>query len=102
MTQPLHSLLTEVGLPLPPSLSKPSIASLCTDSRQAGPGSLFVGLPGTQVDGGCFWRQVLAAGAAAAVIGPAAAAADPPAADDAVVVVSEPVARWAGELAASL
>jgi len=102
MTQPLHSLLTEVGLPLPPGLGNPTIESLSSDSRQAGPGSLFVGLPGTQVDGGCFWRQVLAAGAAAAVIGPAAAAADPPATGDPVVVVSEPVARWAGELAASL
>ena len=101
MTQPLHSLLHQVGLPLPPSLGNPSIASLSSDSRQAGPGTLFVGLPGSQVDGGCFWRQVLAAGAAAAVIGPAAAAADPPAADDPVVVVSEPVAYWAGELAAS-
>ena len=102
MTESLHSLLTQVGLPLPTSLGNPPIESLCTDSRQAGPGCLFVGLPGTQVDGGRFWRQVLAAGAAAAVIGPEAAAADPPGADDAVVVVSGPVARWAGELAASL
>ena len=101
MTQPLHSLLNQVGLPLPPSLGNPSIASLSSDSRQAGPGSLFIGLPGSQVDGGCFWRQVLAAGAAAAMIGPAAAAADPPAAEDPVLVVSEPVAHWAGELAAS-
>ena len=33
------------------------------DSRQAGPGSLFVGLPGEHVDGGRFAAQALAAGA---------------------------------------
>ncbi len=33
------------------------------DSRQAGPGSLFVGLPGEHVDGGRFAPQALAAGA---------------------------------------
>jgi UDP-N-acetylmuramyl pentapeptide synthase len=33
------------------------------DSRQAGPGSLFVGLGGERVDGGRFAPQALAAGA---------------------------------------
>jgi UDP-N-acetylmuramoyl-tripeptide--D-alanyl-D-alanine ligase len=33
------------------------------DSRQAGPGSLFVGLPGEHVDGGRFAAHALAAGA---------------------------------------
>ena len=33
------------------------------DSRDAGPGSLFVGLPGANVDGGAFAAQALAAGA---------------------------------------
>jgi UDP-N-acetylmuramoyl-tripeptide--D-alanyl-D-alanine ligase len=33
------------------------------DSREAGPGVLFVGLPGQRVDGGGFARQALAAGA---------------------------------------
>jgi UDP-N-acetylmuramoyl-tripeptide--D-alanyl-D-alanine ligase len=33
------------------------------DSRDAGPGSLFIGLPGEKVDGGAFARQALAAGA---------------------------------------
>jgi UDP-N-acetylmuramoyl-L-alanyl-D-glutamate--2,6-diaminopimelate ligase len=53
------------------------------------------------VDGGTFWPEVLASGAAAAVIGPAAAALRPPGPDDAVVVVSDPVAQWAGLLAAA-
>ncbi len=33
------------------------------DSREAGPGDLFVGLPGTRVDGGTYAAAVLAAGA---------------------------------------
>ena len=57
-----------------------------TRSRRVGSGTLFVGLPGTKVDGGQFWPEVLAAGACAAVIGPRAAAAVPPGPDDAVIV----------------
>ena len=100
MAQTLHSLLNAVGLPVQGDLPDPSIQSLTCDSRCVGNGSLFIGLPGEQVDGGSFWRQTLAAGGAAAVIGPAAAAADPPATGDPVVIVSDPVAAWAGALAA--
>jgi len=38
------------------------------DSRQAGPGALFIGLPGHQVDGGKFAPQALAAGAWGALV----------------------------------
>ncbi|MGI8430653.1 MAG: UDP-N-acetylmuramoyl-tripeptide--D-alanyl-D-alanine ligase [Solirubrobacteraceae bacterium] len=40
------------------------------DSRRAGPGALFVGLPGTRVDGGRFARAALAAGAWGALVAP--------------------------------
>jgi UDP-N-acetylmuramoyl-tripeptide--D-alanyl-D-alanine ligase len=40
------------------------------DSRLAGPGDLFVGLPGTQTDGGAFAPQALAAGAWGVLVGP--------------------------------
>uniref|UniRef100_UPI00404A7593 UDP-N-acetylmuramoyl-L-alanyl-D-glutamate--2, 6-diaminopimelate ligase n=1 Tax=Cyanobium sp. TaxID=2164130 RepID=UPI00404A7593 len=96
----LHPLLAQVGLEVPAGLANGEITSLTCDSRRVGPGTLFVGLPGAQVDGGSFWPQVLAAGAAAALIGEAAAAANPPAAGDAVVVLPDPVAQWAGALAA--
>ena len=33
------------------------------DSRDAGPGTLFIGLPGEKVDGGAYAREALAAGA---------------------------------------
>ncbi|TVS06083.1 MAG: UDP-N-acetylmuramoyl-L-alanyl-D-glutamate--2,6-diaminopimelate ligase [Cyanobium sp. PLM2.Bin73] len=101
MTCPLHSLLHQVGLEAPAELAGAEVQRLSCDSRRAGPGTVFIGLPGTQVDGGRFWRQALADGAVAAVISPAAAAAEPPAAHDPVLVVSEPVARWAGLLAAA-
>ncbi|MCP9926438.1 UDP-N-acetylmuramoyl-L-alanyl-D-glutamate--2,6-diaminopimelate ligase [Cyanobium sp. CH-040] len=97
----LHSLLRQVGLEVPAALADAQVESISCDSRRLGPGTLFVGLPGTRVDGGRYWRQALAAGAAAAVVGPAAADADPPAAEDPVLVVEEPVTRWAGQLAAA-
>jgi UDP-N-acetylmuramoyl-L-alanyl-D-glutamate--2,6-diaminopimelate ligase len=101
MTQLLHSLLGQVGMPIPPGLANAELRSLSCDSRRISPGTLFLGLPGTTVDGGQFWRQVLADGAAAAVISQAAARTDPPGPADPVVVVPDPVALWAGELAAA-
>lgn len=101
MTQLLHSLLRQVGLVIPPALENREISTISCDSRRVGGGTLFVGLPGTRVDGGMFWRQVLADGAAAAVIGARAAEADPPGPADPVLVVGDPVAHWAGELAAA-
>jgi len=101
MTQLLHSLLHEVGLEIPPQLANGEITAISCDSRRVGSGTLFLGLPGTRVDGGSYWRQVLADGAAAAVIGRQAASSDPPGSDDAVLVVDDPVAHWAGELAAA-
>ena len=102
MAQTLHSLLHAVGLPVLEGCPNPAITALTCDSRCASNGGLFLGLPGERVDGGSFWRQTLADGAAAAVIGAAAAQADPPSPRDPVVVVSDPVADWAGALAAAL
>jgi UDP-N-acetylmuramoyl-tripeptide--D-alanyl-D-alanine ligase len=45
----------------PPVTSGPERVTI--DSRDAGPGSLFVGLPGERVDGGSFAAQALAGGA---------------------------------------
>ena len=99
--QTLHALLHSVGLPVPQGLSDVGIDSITCDSRCVGPGSVFIGLPGGRVDGGSFWPKALADGASAVLIGSAAAAAHPPGQSDAVVVVPDPVARWAGELAAA-
>ncbi|MCP9807891.1 UDP-N-acetylmuramoyl-L-alanyl-D-glutamate--2,6-diaminopimelate ligase [Cyanobium sp. HWJ4-Hawea] len=96
----LHPLLRQLGLEVPEGLPNADLTGLSCDSRRVGPGTLFVGLPGNQVDGGQFWPQALQAGAEVALIGAAAAAANPPGPADPVLVVDGPVARWAGELAA--
>ncbi len=46
------------------------------DSRQAAPGALFVGLPGTRADGGAFAVEALAAGAWGVLTTPAHARSD--------------------------
>ena len=101
MHQTLHALLRDVGLPVRAGLADPTITGVSCDSRAVQQGSLFLGLPGEQVDGGRFWPQARASGAAAAVIGAAAAQLAPPNSADPVVVLPEPVARWVGELAAA-
>ena len=97
----LHPLLRQVGLEVPAELPNGELTGLSCDSRRVGAGTLFVGLPGTQVDGGRFWPEALQAGATAALISAAAAQAQPPAPGDPVLVLSDPVAQWAGELAAA-
>jgi len=100
MSERLHPLLRQVGLAVPPGLVNAEVRSVSCDSRRVGQGTVFVGLPGETVDGGTFWADALAAGAVLAVIGRAAAALRPPAENDPVLVVADPVARWAGLLAA--
>jgi UDP-N-acetylmuramoyl-L-alanyl-D-glutamate--2,6-diaminopimelate ligase len=101
MTQLLHQVLQQVGLEVPLGVPNGELSGISCDSRRIGRGTLFLGLPGTQVDGGCFWPQALQAGAVAAVISEAAAALQPPGPGDAVLVAPEPLTRWAGELAAA-
>ena len=80
------------------------------DSRETRPGDLFVGLPGTRVDGGEFARQALAAGAWGAIVTPAHAqrlAAQPDA--GVAIEVADPLAAlqslahaWRRELGAAV
>ena len=44
------------------------VTSLCCDSRQAGPGGLFVALPGARADGHDFVPAAVSRGAAAVVV----------------------------------
>lgn len=44
------------------------VTGLTTNSWACQPGDLFLGMPGTRVDGGNFWSSATAAGAVAAVI----------------------------------
>jgi len=46
------------------------VKGLTTNSWACQPGDLFIGMPGTRVDGGNFWPSAIAAGAVAALVSP--------------------------------
>ena len=101
MTFSLHSLLESVGLEFSRDLSNPEIKSITCDSRHVHKGSLFIGLPGERIDGGCLWKQALSKGAVAAFIGQNAARISPSLPLDVVYILPSPESLWAGELIAS-
>jgi UDP-N-acetylmuramoyl-L-alanyl-D-glutamate--2,6-diaminopimelate ligase len=75
----LKDLLAHVpGLSVAPrpgleQLLEQPVTGLTTNSHAVQSGNLFIGMPGTRVDGGDFWQSALAAGAIAAVISTTAA-----------------------------
>ncbi len=72
----LRELLANVKsieqLPNHPSLDV-EVKGLATNSHACQPGDLFIGMPGTRVDGGEFWPSAIASGAVAALVSPQAA-----------------------------
>ena len=101
----LRSLLASTPLqvlqPQHPALDQP-ITGLQTDSRRCQPGDLFLGMPGTQVDGGRFWPEAIANGAVAAIVSSAALAQRPLSANpDACLVLSDQMPVSAGAIAAT-
>jgi UDP-N-acetylmuramoyl-tripeptide--D-alanyl-D-alanine ligase len=80
------------------------------DSRHAGPGDLFVGLPGERVDGGRFAADVLGAGAWGVLVGEGWAGVEDPTDGGGVVLVArDPLAAlqrlataWRRELGAQV
>ncbi|MFM9264211.1 UDP-N-acetylmuramoyl-L-alanyl-D-glutamate--2,6-diaminopimelate ligase [Tychonema sp. BBK16] len=54
------------------------VIGLSTNSHACKSGDLFLGMPGTRVDGGDFWESAIANGAVAAVISTQAAQKTPP------------------------
>jgi UDP-N-acetylmuramoyl-L-alanyl-D-glutamate--2,6-diaminopimelate ligase len=71
------------------------VTGLKTNSHACMAGDLFIGMPGTRVDGGEFWQGALAAGAIGAVISPAAAKIHATAPANCVVTVTDLVAACA-------
>ena len=65
------------AMPEHPALDA-DVTGICTNSHACQPGNLFIGMPGTRVDGGEFWESAVASGAIAALISPQAAAKHPP------------------------
>ncbi|MBE9092627.1 UDP-N-acetylmuramoyl-L-alanyl-D-glutamate--2,6-diaminopimelate ligase [Tychonema sp. LEGE 07203] len=54
------------------------VKGLSTNSHACGAGDLFLGMPGSRVDGGDFWPMAIASGAIAAIISTQAAEKTPP------------------------
>jgi UDP-N-acetylmuramoyl-L-alanyl-D-glutamate--2,6-diaminopimelate ligase len=74
----LRELLAVVdGLECPQSADV-EVQGIKTNSHACGVGDLFIGMPGTRVDGGEFWESALAAGAVAAIVSSEAIAKYPP------------------------
>ena len=63
---------------LPPSFEDAEVQGLKTNSHACGVGDLFIGMPGTRVDGGEFWPSAIASGAVAAIVSPEAIQKNPP------------------------
>lgn len=63
----LHNLIAGLGLSPAQVPANPVIRAIRYDSRQVGPGDLYVAVPGTRTDGHAYIPAVIAAGAAAVV-----------------------------------
>ena len=64
-------------LPQHPAMDS-EVKGLTTNSHATNVGDVFIGMPGTRVDGGDFWQSAIKAGAIAAVVSPQAAQKYPP------------------------
>ncbi|MEC4816158.1 MAG: UDP-N-acetylmuramoyl-L-alanyl-D-glutamate--2,6-diaminopimelate ligase [Scytonema sp. PMC 1069.18] len=84
----LQALEGVVQLPEHPAMNV-DIKELKTNSHACSPGDLFIGMPGTRVDGGDFWQSAIASGAAAAIISQNAAQKHPPTPEVCVIVADD-------------
>ncbi|MFB2770262.1 UDP-N-acetylmuramoyl-L-alanyl-D-glutamate--2,6-diaminopimelate ligase [Pelatocladus sp. BLCC-F211] len=75
-------------LPEHPAMDS-EVTGLTTNSHATIPGDLFIGMPGTRVDGGDFWQSAIAAGAVAVIISPNAAQKHPPTPDACVITATD-------------
>jgi UDP-N-acetylmuramoyl-L-alanyl-D-glutamate--2,6-diaminopimelate ligase len=85
------------SIPAHPALDT-EITGLQTNSHACTAGDLFIGMPGTRVDGGEFWPGAIENGAVAAVISPGAAAKVP---GTACAIVAPDMIQTSAELAAA-
>jgi UDP-N-acetylmuramoyl-L-alanyl-D-glutamate--2,6-diaminopimelate ligase len=101
----LRELLTTVPVLSPsthPALEA-EVTGLTTNSHACQPGHLFIGMPGTRVDGGEFWPSAIAAGAIAAIVSPPAAQKPAPTSDlvSACVISSPDMEQACAQVAAA-
>ena len=97
----LRELLDRVNLSQPEhSALDLEVNRVCTNSHECQAGDLFIGMPGTRVDGGEFWRSAVGQGAIAAVVTPQAANKQPPTADACVIQTDNLIATCSAIAAA--
>jgi UDP-N-acetylmuramoyl-L-alanyl-D-glutamate--2,6-diaminopimelate ligase len=85
---------------LPATLGDTEVQGLKTNSHACSTGDLFIGMPGTRVDGGEFWPSAIASGAVAAIVSPQAVAKNPPT-DEAVVISANDMTKACAQIAAA-
>jgi UDP-N-acetylmuramoyl-L-alanyl-D-glutamate--2,6-diaminopimelate ligase len=95
----LASVDTVEQLPNSSAFGDAEVRGLKTNSHACQPGDLFIGMPGTRVDGGDFWQSALASGAVAAVVSPQAAAKHPPTSE--AVISAEDMIKACAQIAAA-
>lgn len=83
-----------------PALSQ-DVQGLSINSQDCGEGDLFIGMPGTRVDGGDFWPGAIASGAVAALISPDAAAKTDAANSEACLIVVPDMAVACAQISAA-
>ncbi|MBE9179014.1 UDP-N-acetylmuramoyl-L-alanyl-D-glutamate--2,6-diaminopimelate ligase [Oculatella sp. LEGE 06141] len=100
--------LRELLAALPYELSSPDhpaleaeVKGLCTNSHACQAGDVFIGMPGTRVDGGEFWASAITAGAIAALVSPSAAQATAAAIEEACVITIPDIPRACAHIAAA-
>ena len=98
----LRELLAAVpGIPTSSHAALESeVKRLTTNSHACQPGDLFIGMPGTRVDGGEFWSSAIASGAVAALISPQAAEKQPPT-DDVCIIPAADMTQACAQVAAA-
>jgi UDP-N-acetylmuramoyl-L-alanyl-D-glutamate--2,6-diaminopimelate ligase len=74
------------------------IQGLKTNSHACSMGDLFIGMPGTRVDGGDFWPSAIASGAVASVVSVEALQKNPPT-DQAIVMSAADMTKACAQLA---
>jgi UDP-N-acetylmuramoyl-L-alanyl-D-glutamate--2,6-diaminopimelate ligase len=97
----LRELLAAVNsVEMPQAVADAEVKGLKTNSHACSAGDLFIGMPGTRVDGGEFWPSAIASGAIAAIVSPQAVEKNPPN-DEAVVISANDMTKACAEIAAA-
>ncbi|WOD37432.1 UDP-N-acetylmuramoyl-L-alanyl-D-glutamate--2,6-diaminopimelate ligase [Nodosilinea sp. E11] len=89
LLEDLPAGLIDAGFSLSEGMGDPDIKGICTNSHACQPGDVFIGMPGTRVDGGEFWPSAIDSGAAAALVSAQALQVRPVEGDACVVPMTD-------------